>query len=100
MSGMSGKIDYMAIMENDHVLEQYSIFQSRSLTPPSLDSPEPSQNLSIQEDTDISESLEIVGTDEFPLDNRFGSETLTVEQEVSKTVSNKISLERSTDLGG
>lgn len=42
---------------------------------------------------DIEEHVEILSVDEFPLDYRFGSNVLTLEQEFSKTTNNEIFIE-------
>ncbi len=43
---------------------------------------------------------DIYSEDEFPIDNRFGSEALTVEHEVSKTASNELVIDSKADKSG
>lgn len=41
----------------------------------------------------------IIDVEEYPLDNRLGTDNLSVELEISKTVSNEVSLESNVDVG-
>jgi hypothetical protein len=59
-----------------------------------------SADIQIQKDANVHERTEFVGQEEFPLDNRFGTDVIVVEHEVSKTVSNEISVEFSLEGHG
>jgi hypothetical protein len=56
------------------------------------------QNFEILHEEDVEEQTVILGSEEFPLDNSHGTDTLSVEYEISKTVSNELSVR--TDLEG
>ena len=49
---------------------------------------------------DVQETVEVVGVEEFPLDNAAGTDVLSVEHEISKTVSNELSITESASLDG
>jgi hypothetical protein len=46
------------------------------------------------------ESEEIIGTEEYPLDNRFGDEVFTTARQVSRESTNELSVDNSNSLGG
>jgi hypothetical protein len=54
----------------------------------------------IMQAVDVQEHAETIDIEEFPLDNRYGSDDLTVEHEFSKTVTNEISIEEKGQLQG
>jgi hypothetical protein len=51
-------------------------------------------------DIRLGEYAEIIATEEIPLDNRFGSQELSVGHEFSKTVCNEVTLETNQGTGG
>jgi|GEM_PF-3137608 len=59
-----------------------------------------SKHYKIFRELDIEEDAEILSVDELPLDNRFGSNDLTLEQEFSKTITNEIFLESTQEEKG
>lgn len=77
----------------NHFFDRLSVLLNQPATPPVSTSPEPAPAFKILEESDVREHTEIVGTEELPLDNRRGSDVLTVEHEFSKTVTNEISVE-------
>jgi hypothetical protein len=48
----------------------------------------------------VHESEEIVGTEDYPLDNRFGNQTFTTVRQVSRESTNELSVDTSSQLGG
>jgi len=48
----------------------------------------------------VQESEEVVGTEEYPLDNRFGDQAFTTVRQVSRESINELSVDTSSDLGG
>jgi hypothetical protein len=63
--------------------------------------PTPSQKqIQLIQDTKLRERIEIISVEDIPLDNRFGSNELSVEHEFLKTVSNEVTLENSQEIGG
>jgi hypothetical protein len=59
-----------------------------------------SPSVQILQEHDVKELTKIVGVEELPLDNRFGSDELTVEHEFSKTVRNEVVIETVRELQG
>jgi hypothetical protein len=57
------------------------------------------ETVRIIQDENYSESTEIVGFEDFPLDNSKGGDVLIIESEVSKTVTNEISVGTEQDFG-
>jgi hypothetical protein len=57
-------------------------------------------SLQILQERDVKELTKIVGVEELPLDNRFGSDELTVEHEFSKTVRNEVVIETGSGIQG
>jgi len=51
-------------------------------------------------ETDVQESEEIVGTEEYPLDNRFGDQVFTTARQVSRESTNELSVDATNTLGG
>jgi hypothetical protein len=47
----------------------------------------------------VQESVEVVGTEEYPIDNRFGDKEFTTEREVSRESTNELSVDTSSNLG-
>ncbi|WP_292870774.1 hypothetical protein [Nostoc sp. LPT] len=52
------------------------------------------------QNTQLKEHIEIISIEKFPLDNKFGSEILSVEHEFSKTVNNEVTLEATQEIKG
>ena len=48
----------------------------------------------------VQESEEVVGTEEYPLDNRFGDQAFTTVRQVSRESTNELSVDTSSHLGG
>jgi hypothetical protein len=48
----------------------------------------------------VQESEEVVGTEEYPLDNRFGDQAFTTVHQVSRESTNELSVDTSSHLGG
>lgn len=48
----------------------------------------------------MQESEEVVGTEEYPLDNRFGDQAFTTVHQVSRESTNELSVDTSSHLGG
>lgn len=48
----------------------------------------------------MQESEEVVGTEEYPLDNRFGDQAFTTVRQVSRESTNELSVDTSSHLGG
>jgi hypothetical protein len=48
----------------------------------------------------VLESEEVVGTEEYPLDNRFGDQAFTTVRQVSRESTNELSVDTSSHLGG
>jgi len=48
----------------------------------------------------VEESEEIVGTEQYPLDNRFGDQAFTTVRQVSRESTNELSIDTSSQLGG
>ncbi len=48
----------------------------------------------------VQESEEVVGTDEYPLDNRFGDQTFTTVRQVSRESTNELSVDIGSHVGG
>jgi hypothetical protein len=59
-----------------------------------------SKPYNILREFDIEEDTEIISVDELPLDNRFGSQVLILEQEFSKSANNEISFESTQEQQG
>jgi hypothetical protein len=51
-------------------------------------------------DLGVRESEEIVATEQYPLDNRFGDQAFTTVRQVSRESTNELSLDTSSHLGG
>jgi hypothetical protein len=51
-------------------------------------------------DISVEESEEIVGTEQYPLDNRFGDQALTATRQVSRESTNELSMDMSGQLTG
>ena len=68
-----------------------------TMAPPAPATP-PTTPVQIVGQGPLTETTEIVARDEYPLDNHFGSEVLTIEQEISRTVANEISLSHEVQL--
>jgi hypothetical protein len=56
--------------------------------------------IQFEEERNVQESEEVVGTEEYPLDNRFGDQAFTTEREVSRESTNELSVDTSSNLGG
>lgn len=81
--------------------DHLSVLLNEAPSPPVPTSPpEASPSFEILQEFDVREYTEIVGTEELPLDNRYGSDNLTVEHEFSKTVTSEISVEITQQLQG
>ncbi|HXR40195.1 MAG TPA: hypothetical protein VN776_13940 [Terracidiphilus sp.] len=63
---------------------------------------QPPQAAAIQfiKELSVQESEEVVGTEEYPLDNRFGDQSLTTVHQVSRESTNELSIDTSTQVGG
>jgi hypothetical protein len=48
----------------------------------------------------VQESEEVIGTEEYPLDNRFGDQAFTTVRQVSRESTNELSLDNSRHFGG
>jgi hypothetical protein len=48
----------------------------------------------------VQESEEVVGTEEYPLDNRFGDQAFTTVRQVSRESTNELSVDTSSHVGG
>lgn len=48
----------------------------------------------------VQDSEEVVGTEEYPLDNRFGDQAFTTVHQVSRESTNELSIDTSSHLGG
>lgn len=59
-----------------------------------------SEPFKILREFDVEEDTEILSVDELPLDNRFGSQVLILEQEFSKSANNEISFESTQEQQG
>jgi hypothetical protein len=51
-------------------------------------------------DLSVQESEEIVGTEQYPLDNRFGDQPFTTMRQVSRESTNELSIDTRSQLGG
>jgi hypothetical protein len=51
-------------------------------------------------ESSVQESEEVVGTEEYPLDNRFGDQAFTTVRQVSRESTNELSVDTSSHLGG
>jgi len=51
-------------------------------------------------DLSVVESEEIVGTEQYPLDNRFGDQAFSTVRQVSRESTNELSIDNSSQLGG
>lgn len=100
VSWLWGKLTFITLTQNGKILAQYGDSISENIASIPLQEIEQTHSFSIQEESNVQEYTELIATDEFPLDNRFGNDTLTVEHEVSKTVSNQIVVETSNSKGG
>lgn len=58
------------------------------------------KSLQFVQEIDVQESDEIVGTEEYPLDNRFGDQALSTARTVSRESTNELSVDSSGKLGG
>jgi hypothetical protein len=52
------------------------------------------------EEFNVQESEEVVGTEDYPLDNRFGDQAFTTVRKVSRESTNELSVDTSSSLGG
>jgi hypothetical protein len=59
------------------------------------DAPAPAQAPQFQRELNVLETDEVIGTEEYPLDNRFGDLALTTERQISKASTNECSVETS-----
>jgi hypothetical protein len=68
----------------------------------STPSPTPARTLALQfvKDLSIQESNEIVGTEQYPLDNRFGDQPFSTVRQVSRESTNELSIDTSGQLTG
>lgn len=66
--------------------------------PPASAAPPASPPVQIVGQGPLTETTEIVGRDEYPLDNSYGKEVLSIEQEVSRTIANEISVSHEVQL--
>ena len=48
----------------------------------------------------ITESIEIIDIDEFPMDNRHGTDVVVIQREISKTVINEVELQTTAEVSG
>jgi hypothetical protein len=60
----------------------------------------PRPQLQVLREVNVAEKSEIVEVQEFPLDNRSGTDVLTLEQELVKTVQHEFSVQSTSTLGG
>lgn len=84
---------------NGFFIKQSEYTKSSNGTVQQIDKNSPPQKESLRELNSFNE-MDTYSEDEFPIDNRFGSEILTIEHEVSKTASNELIVDSKTDKGG
>jgi divalent metal cation (Fe/Co/Zn/Cd) transporter len=60
----------------------------------------PPAPIQFMNEASVQESDEIVGTEEYPLDNSFGDQAFITEREVSRESTNELSVDTSSHLGG
>jgi hypothetical protein len=71
-----------------------------SQTPDSLTQSVNSGEIQVVNEKNVQETSLIVGTEEFPLDNLAGTDVLKSDHEVSKTVSNELTVNIGSNFGG
>lgn len=97
----TGDPKYIAVVSQNRLLAVYGkmpSFQKFGLSGNDNSSSSKITNVQILREELESESFETVGEDEFPLDNKAGSDVLSVEHEVSKTLTNTFSTEINSQL--
>ena len=87
---------YIVLRQGSQILVKYgsdrAIAKLEAKTGTSSDHASNIVALRLLDDVSTSDQVEEVGRDEFPLDNSFGSEALSVEQEISRTISSNLSI--------
>jgi hypothetical protein len=62
--------------------------------------PGPRPQIQFVKELNVQESEEVVGTEEYPLDNRFGDQAITTVHQVSRESTDEISVDTTSHLGG
>lgn len=60
----------------------------------------PPRRLDFVQEQNVTETEEIIAIDDFPLDNSYGTDPLSTERQVSKEVTNELTVEDSNHLSG
>jgi hypothetical protein len=93
---LRGDPAYIALLHGSRILVKYGsdreITKLKTRVGASLDHAKDMVTLRLLEDVLAADQLEEIAREEFPLDNRFGSEALSVEQEISRSVSAGLSV--------
>lgn len=74
--------------------------QSASAVTPAPVNAAPPPTLQFVKELSMAESEEILGAEEYPLDNRYGDQNFSTVRQVSRESVNELSLETDTHLGG
>jgi len=96
-SGFTGDPRYMALSVDQRLVAKYgktnALAKRGYLEPAEKDAPVALTKIRAVKELRASNSVEEIGSEEFPLDNRAGSDTLSVEHEVTKTITTTLSTE-------
>lgn len=60
----------------------------------------PAATVQFIKELSVRETEEVVATERYPLDNRFGDQPLTAERQISREYTNELTLDTGTQLGG